>query len=99
MIDFTDLASHLFGGHVTDGPHYGSGNRRLGHDRRGYVFTGGATAQTKWPLWFDKFCEAEVENLCEAIGRDHNVRRFQIAVHDAGGVCFCKSLGDLLKIA
>ena len=41
------------------------------------------------------FREPEVEDLHLSRRRQHQVRRFEIAVHDAGGVCGGERIGDL----
>jgi hypothetical protein len=44
---------------------------------------------------FGQLGEAEVEHFYQAITRDHDVRGLQIAVNDAGGMCFRQRIGDL----
>ncbi len=39
--------------------------------------------------------EAEIQNLCETVGRHHDVLRLQIPVHDVGGVSLGEAVGHL----
>ena len=46
-------------------------------------------------LWFEKFCQTKVEDLCVSVVCDHDVVRLEITMHDSAGVCLRQSIGDL----
>ena len=79
-------AARLLRRHVTHRPEHGAGGRL----RRRRVGPGGrAGVEPLLPLARavgDELGEAEVEQLHEAVGRDHDVLGLEVAVHDPGGV-------------
>ena len=48
--------------------------------------------------WRLEFREAKVENLDAALARDEQILWFQIAMHDASGVCGGKTMRDLNSV-
>ena len=79
-------AARLLGRHVADGPEHDSRPRGLAHRfRSGEAGVAG----------LDELGQAEVENLHEAVLRDHEVLGLQIAVDDPGGVRLREGVRDL----
>ncbi len=78
-------AARLLGRHVADGPHDRAGPRR----RRdvGDLFI----------LGLQELRQAEVEDLDDAVLRDHDVFGLQVAVDDPGGVRLGEPVGDLVR--
>ena len=81
------LTAGLLGRHVTDRPHHRSRDRPGGHCRR----QDGTLLHRR----LRQLRQPEVQDLGEAVLRDHHVLGLQVAVHDAGRVGFRKTLGDL----
>ena len=79
-------AGRLLRGHVCDGAQHDAGPRR---------FAGRRKLRDVGPRGLRELGEAEVENLDEALPRDHQVLGLQVAVHDPGLVRPGEPLGDL----
>ena len=72
--------ARMLGRHVIGRPPDRARNsRRVGARRRVRV-------NAREMLWFDELGEAEVQHLHDVVVPDHDVRRLDVAVHDAGGV-------------
>ena len=76
-------AARLLRRHVSDGPHHRAGARR----RRDVGALLGLVLQ--------ELREAEVEDLDDAVLRDHDVLGLQVPVDDPGGVRLGEPVGDL----
>ena len=82
------LAAGLLGRHVGDRPDGGPGIRQVGGHRR-RIEVGHAQLR---PM---QFGQAEIEHLCPPLRRDHDVRRFDIAVDQPDRVCCGEGVSHL----
>ena len=87
---FCLLRRHVGGG-ADDGTFRGVG-RTIGMDREG----GCGFARTGQRL--GELGQTEIEDLDAALGIDHNVCRFEVAMGDASGMGFGEGIGDLNRV-
>ena len=84
---------HLLGGHVTGRPHHAAQGAAVGGEGRRLGDVGRALAL------LGELGEAEVEDLGEAVGRDHDVPGLEVAVHDPRRVRLGEPLRGLREVA
>ncbi len=84
----------MLGAHVSGRAEQYALLRHLRRERRGQGHAGGVLG-----IGLPRLGEPEVEDLDLAVGRDHDVRRLQVAMDDPLGVGRLESVGDLQRDA
>ena len=75
------FSAHLFGRHIGERPDHRARLRRRPFFRKRFAFAVNQLTGRR-----GEFGDAEIENFHDSVQTNHNIFRFYIAMHDAGGV-------------
>ena len=98
MIYLVDFSLSLLRRHVTRCAENHARCRMLLQHYHGRHFTEFCLTVRLLLSRLDQFRQAKIENFGITFARDHDVVGFEIPVHDAGGVGFSQTFGDLGQI-